>query len=83
MQNSGTNDNTSPLKQAAEALNKHDGNVQTTLARIADVALAPLQQAPAEGIRQAELAKTGTQNDVAVSAPMNVRRRTKGGPASG
>lgn len=50
MQNSGTNDNTSPLKQAAEALNKHDGNVQTTLARIADVALAPLQQARAEGM---------------------------------
>lgn len=35
----------------------------------------------AEGIRQAELARTGTQNDVAVGAPINVRRRTKGGPA--
>lgn len=49
MQNSGKDDNTSPLKQAADALNTHDGNVQKTLARIADVTLAPLQQARAEG----------------------------------
>jgi|GEM_PF-2922227 len=49
MKNPGTNDDTSPLKQAAAALNAHDGNVQKTLARLADAVLVPLQQERAEG----------------------------------